>query len=406
MGGSISRAVSDAADHMRTRLTLLTILLLTSLTASSQTVQLSDGGSARPWLAVGVTQVAVVWQQDQNRIQAAILDTLGNVVKPAFDVGSAPAAPVPPRASAVGDTFLVVWQDITSARDMNVRAAVIDRSGVLQPAFTIASTTSDLTEMAVVSDGTRYLVLWCDGTVSHAAWVNTTGVVESPFDVIANAFVTDAAAQNGTAVAVWYRIQLSTTTLDVGLTTLVGGASVASRVIASMPSQAGFGTPYLSDPAIAFNATGYYVAWHSGRTGRQDNIEGTRLTADLAPLDVIPSNSNGYQAGGTIVEGDYANGHKNQVHVSAVGDRFLLSWVHDVPVNDKLQSRYVDSDGKPSTYISFPVVLVPVPPYDSMGTGTTTVLPNGSPIATYTFGSGRLFVRYVGGGPRARVVRR
>lgn len=390
---------------MRTLFGIAAILLLLSSPSFAQLVQLTDGASTTPWIAVGATESAVVWHQGQQRVNAAVLDRSGSVMTPPFDVGPM-GVPMSPVVAAAGDTFLAVWPDVDASGSSNIRAAVFDRTGVRQPPFTLATTARG--DIAAGGSATRFFVAWFDGSASYGAWVNTAGVVESTFKIIDRAAVTDVVVAGDTAVVSWsdsFDDASGVPRLAAGVTAVAGTTVLASRTIATMPGQGGFGSPYLYNVSIASNGTGYCVAWHSGRSGREDVVEGTRLLPDLTPLDVDPSQADGHHAGATSIQSDYTSPQKRLIRVSSAGERYFVSWIQTNPITDMIKGRYIESSGAPSGYVSFPQPRPLSAPYETVVTGMTTLLQNGTPMSVWEMTSGRLFVRVVGG-PRLRPVRR
>jgi hypothetical protein len=385
---------------MRTRLTLAAILLLMSWPGAAQMIKLADGGASDPRLAVGSNDIAVVWRQDNLSIYAAILDSFGNLVKAPFAIAQELDGASEPRVAAAGNIFLAVWWSQPFYRSGKLRAAVLDRSGVRQPAFTIASPTHGGGSV-VASDGTQYLVFWPDSLTERAAWVNTAGVVGEPFDVVTGASINDAVASNGTAVAVWSRVAPNA----VGLTNIVGRTASEPHTIASLSQPIAVGAA-----SIAANATGYYLAWESPRSVTEVKIEGTRLTADAAPLDLVAASPDQEAHGTTIDSGTYGIRLNAPLLVSAARDGFFVGWMAQGWIgfnspSDELRGRYIEADGTPSTAIRFAVPIPTPPAWDRVASGMTIALANGTPIATYASSSGQLFVRYNSGGPRLRAAR-
>jgi hypothetical protein len=367
------------------------IMTIATVSASSQTIQVSSGNPAFPSIAIGATRIAVVWQEDGQRIDGAVLDFFGNIVTPRFEIGTA-ADRAMPRVAAIGDEFLVAWYVVTGEMKGDIRSAVFDTSGVMQTPVTLASSVPPT--IVVAGGNTRFLVSWFDGRGSRAAWINVGGVVESNFDVIDNAYVTDVAVRPDGALAAWSRNDASS--IVCGITAISTSKAGGSRQVASMTVNPNGQSGYIDWPAIAWNGSSYFLAWVTSVPGVYKNVEGTRLTLDGTPLDVVAANRTTSQSGGTLIDRDIAL--KQELRVSVVGDRFLVSWGQS-SLNDPAHAHYIDQDGRPSG--SFQPIPDPryIGPYFS-----TTTLPDGTPVSVCTR-NGVVEVDFVRGGQRRRAVR-
>jgi hypothetical protein len=182
-----------------------------------------------------------------------------------------------------GEHFLAAWAegDTTSS---DVRAAIVGGEELVL-ANNVAIPAHELKPIAGAS-GTGFFVLWPTPDGAGVAFISPAGVIEARRTI-------RVAGRVGAVVIGPVPVLLS----------VVDGEEISLQAIflhsdwrpdrtvtiATIPVSMGGGSTYIADPQLAWNGNQFYVTWTAGRTGRYLYVEGTRLTADGAVLDVLPT---------------------------------------------------------------------------------------------------------------------
>ena len=202
------------------------------------------------------------------------------------------SGPVTPILEAVrtdtasnGDGFLVVWY----ASD-GVRLGIFDQ-GAVAPRFSmLLDDQFDEAHSPVTTwDGSRYLVFWTSGGMSHGVAMTADGEIVQRADLPGVSSADDVAA-NGQTIALMQLFATATHSGNVDVILLNPEFEIVRRThVGSIKASAGGGITYLREPVITPFGTGYYAAWIQARSARYEEVVGTRITADGIALDVVPS---------------------------------------------------------------------------------------------------------------------
>ena len=262
-----------------------------------------------PAIAFDGINYLVVWQDSRNgaytdmygaRVtpSGALLDSSGIAISMASNHQSLPAI------AFDGTNYLVVWQDYRSSSYYDVYAARVTTSGlVLDPGGIPISTASNYQgPPAVAFDGTNYMVAWGDfRTYSYDAYVarvSKSGVVLDPSGIPVSAATGDenylAIVFDGTNYLVVWRDERN------GAYTDIYGARVSTSGIVLDPDGIAISTApgHQYAPAVAFDGTNYMVVWYDEHTGSYYDVYCARVTTSgvlLDPTGIAVSTGPNYQ---------------------------------------------------------------------------------------------------------------
>jgi hypothetical protein len=226
----------------------------------------------------------VAWRDSRGPIYGTRLSPAGVVLDSAgVVIGDNPSGQygVQPSVASNGSGWLVVWQVLdTGSTSSTVTAARVSTGGVvLDPAGVTLGVSAFITNVAVASNGTDYLVGW----TNHGIWAGRVTALGAALDpsaipvAVANFNQgTPAISWNGTSYLVAWevgyawtgsgifaaRVAPSGTVLDVGASVITVSPSAAS-------------------PSVASDGDNWLVTWLGGPAG----VFARRVTAAGVPLD-------------------------------------------------------------------------------------------------------------------------
>lgn len=243
------------------------------------------------------TDYMVVWEDDRSGISkdifgsrvtasGAVLDPLGISVSTVSGDQSAPAI------ASDGMDYLAVWQDL-STDDGDIRGARISSSGeLLDPGgIVISDAALEQSKPAVAFDGTNYMVVWEDVRAGsrdiYGTRVTSSGAVLDPEGIavsISDGFQTHPAiSSDGTSFMVaWCDGRNDEGHPDIYATCVAQSGTV------DYPDGVALSVAENSQdyPATSFDGTNFIVVWQDDRNGEgQFDIYGTRVTPSGAALD-------------------------------------------------------------------------------------------------------------------------
>lgn len=206
--------------------------------------------------------------------------------------------PVRTSAAFDGERFLLAW----SASD-GVRIAIYDE-GAIAPLSTALLDDAAAGDRAPVAlwDGARFLVFWSASGKAHGAAVTSTGEIARKV-VLRDIESIDDAASNGATIALTRTFMTATHSGNVEVILLDADFRLVRRTVAgTILKSTGGGTTFIRYARIAVFDSGYYAAWQQLRTGRYEDVVGTRITAEGAPLDVVTSTREPQSLMGSLLE--------------------------------------------------------------------------------------------------------
>jgi hypothetical protein len=206
--------------------------------------------------------------------------------------------PVRTSAAFDGERFLLAW----SASD-GVRIAIYGEGAVAPQSSALLddSAVGDRVPVALW-DGSRFLVFWSANGKAHGAAVTSTGEIAEKV-VLRGIESVDDAASNGATIALTRTFVTTTHSGNVELILLDADFQLVRRtVVGTVLKSKGGGTTFIRLARIAVFDSGYYAAWQQLRTGRYEDVVGTRITAEGAPLDVVPSRREPQSLMGGVLE--------------------------------------------------------------------------------------------------------
>lgn len=269
----------------------------TVLDASARIISSSTAHQTEPVVAAGGGQFLVAWSEVSSgtswwKVSGArvsgeglVLGTAGLPLSSSWGHASAPAV------AYDGANFLVVWSDTRGGSAADIYGTRVSPTGIVLNSSNLAITTAAGTQgnPAVAHDGTRYLVVWEQGSSPtkdlRGARVSNTGTVldSAGFDI--NKALNEqewpvvaGSAQAGFLVVWNDRVS--------GLAQDVSAARVSGDGVLRDPN--GFLISQSSNaqeaPAVAYDGKNYLVVWKDNRNGNGD-IYGVRVSVEGTPVE-------------------------------------------------------------------------------------------------------------------------
>ncbi|MGC4119156.1 MAG: hypothetical protein QM765_32235 [Myxococcales bacterium] len=250
------------------------------LDAAGVLVSSAANDELAPAVAFDGTNYLVVWQDrrtfsDWNVYGArvtpsgAVLDPSGIAISTAADDQTAP------RVSWTPPNYLVVWADKRGAANTDIYGARVSAEGaVVDPSgLAISTATGNQLAPSVATDGTNYLVVWCDARSGsarpYASRVSAAGTLLDPTGVSlasTSACSDTAAAYDGTRyLAVWS-------------SSSVYSARLSSAAVALDPTPLLLGSG--GHPRVAFDGLNFLAVYE-----KSSGVFGSRVTGAGAILD-------------------------------------------------------------------------------------------------------------------------
>jgi hypothetical protein len=308
-----------------------------------------------PSCATDGEQYLVVWENENgsrhisgSRVtgQGVVLDPLGITITDSLQ-GNWSAMPA---VAFAGSSYLVVWTDSLAGTGA-VWGCRVGRDGVVLDSapIRISSTPSPQPRAAVASDGVNSLVVWqnagpANTATIYGARVGPTGVV---LDSVSFPIPESAAAQSEPAVAfdgsgwfvVWSEFRPGSDSDILGRHVGPNGAPVDSHdVVVSNAARD------QEAPCIAFDGTDCLVAWRDLRNSNLGDIYGARVTGSgevREPDGIAICGHDGWQA---------------QPALTFTGAFWLAAWADDRFGNDIYGTR-VNPDGSVADTEGYPIRL-------------------------------------------------
>jgi cysteine-rich repeat protein len=197
----------------------------------------------------------------------------------------------------------------------------------------VVAAIGDQTNVAIASNGDRYLVVYGYDTI-RAARVAKDGEIEDPFGIdiaVSEAISSVSVASNGNEFMVaWSDVRASNWDIYVSRVTN-GGTVLDPQGIAVAPHPA-----FASDPAIGSDGTDYLVVWRDQRAGAtNEDLYGARV---LANGTVPAADQNGIAI-------SRAAGSQYQASVASNGNGYVVAWVDGRAGNNDIYAARVGADG-------------------------------------------------------------
>jgi hypothetical protein len=290
------------------------------------------------------TNFLVVWQDARNgggdiygaRVDpgtGAVLDTTPIAINTASGIQERPSI------SSIGGTSIVVWEDSRSGT-RNVFLTRVNSGGTVLDATGSALSAGPRNQRDVAVDCTpsNCLVVWSEAISPfnedlYGTRVNSAGaVLDAPPIVVSAADGNQLAADlDADATGQWMVSygDFRTGSFDVYITRVRPDGSVvdAAGVLVS-------GAPNTqSHPAIAFDGTGFFIAWQDFRSGNFD-IYGTEITT-TGTVGAVNGRPIDTQVGGTA----------RFPAAASTGSRVLVSWHENSGSADDVRALRVDPVG-------------------------------------------------------------
>ena len=256
-------------------------------------------GQYEPSVAFDGTNCLVVWGDHRSGwwydsdIYGARVDQSGNVLDPAgIAISTATNAQTCPSVTFDGTNYLVVWQDERNSQyEYDIYGTRVNQSGnILDPAGITISTIADYHEAPSVSfDGTNYLVVWKDSRSGsydiYGTRVDQSGNVLDPAGI---AIATGLNGQHFPSITfdgtnylvVWHDYSISPPEYQIY------GARVnqSGTVLDTTGIAISVVVYWQSYPSVAFDNTNYLIVWEDWRSGSYD-IYGARVNQSGNVLD-------------------------------------------------------------------------------------------------------------------------
>ncbi|WP_236605710.1 hypothetical protein [Sandaracinus amylolyticus] len=298
------------------------------LDAGGRAVSTAAGHQLWPSVASTGTDYLVAWQDSRSgshsdiygtRVSASgtVLDISGLVVSTAANDQQSPSV------ASNGTEYLVVWRDSRSGSSSDIYATRVSASGTVLDISGLAVSTAANNQQSpsVASNGTDYLVVWCDyrrgsTTDIYASRVTGAGIILDPaglgVSTAADNQLLPSVASNGTDyLVVWQSSQ------NVSFDLYAARVSAAGRVLDAGGLAVSTAASSQHSASVASNGTDYLVAWHDFRSGVASDIYGSRVSSAGTVLD----------ATGLAVS--TAAGSEQFASVASNGTDYLVAW-HDL----------------------------------------------------------------------------
>ncbi len=234
-----------------------------------------------------------------------------------------------------GTNYLVVWHDLRD-RSANLYAARVDTSGTVLDSVGIAVSTAYSFQYypAVASDGSDYLVVWCDyGTGNYdlyGARVTTDGVVLDPdgFPICTatgNQLDPKISFDGTNYMVVWEDNRTGNNDI-YGARIDVSGTVLNEFAICNAAQNQ-------QDPVISFNGADYLVAWQDYRNGSDHDVYAQRI------------NTNGGLIGGDIAVCVDPASRAYYPSIANDGTNHLIVWYDNRDTYNDIYGARVDAEG-------------------------------------------------------------
>lgn len=181
-----------------------------------------------------------------------------------------------------GQRFLAVGVD----EHADITVALLEE-GAATPSVTATIPASTQSQPRVRWDGTRYVILWNEESTAHGAFVSAQGVVERSFALPLIRRFDDFIATPDRIAVLAHGETENHWTLDLAFLGADARLQKTTR-LGMLRKSSGFGTTYHGGASLVRSGSGYYAAWTAHRSGRNQSVVGTRITADGEPLDLEP----------------------------------------------------------------------------------------------------------------------
>ncbi|MEK7706357.1 MAG: hypothetical protein AAB426_15455, partial [Myxococcota bacterium] len=315
-----------------------------------------------PGVAFGGSDYLVVWTDTRSGMDydvygARVSATAGSVVDPlGMAIARATNLQQFPAVAYGGSSYLIVWQDNRSGVDYDIYGvrvdatdgAVLDSSGIA-----ISTATNDQQHPAVACDGTNYFVVWEDarsGTPSGIYGARVSIADGTVLDATGIPIATGAGSKYQPAIATdeigYLVVWEDTRSGDIDIYGARVQAADGTVLDASGIVVATGGSDQYA-PAVAYDATNYFVAWTD--YAWDVSVQGARVRAsDGSVLDAL----------GIAI----ASGVDEQAvpTLACDGASCLVAWTeyHTGTGNDVFGIRLSTADGSALDSTKIPIVAV------------------------------------------------
>jgi len=297
----------------------------------------SVNGEVSPALAANGTNFLVVWADNRNGLAAGLdiygarVDPDGALLDPStIAICTATNRQADPAVAANGTNYLVVWSDWRNtppnATHADIYGSLVSAAGsVLQTdGLAICTVTNDQSLPAVTALGNDFLVVWQDARSNlsttlrpdiYGARVDALGVVLDCAGIAictntASQITPAAAAGSAEALVVWADCRNGTTSDIYGTHVAQNG-----RVVEPDGIEICRAPNHQSAPAVAANGMEYLVVWADARNGAANvDIYAARVTptGPAPPINGFPVHA--------------AAGQQTAPAVAAQGPDYLVVW--------------------------------------------------------------------------------
>ena len=323
------------------------------------------------------TNYLVVWEQgtpfDVDIYAARVAPDGTKLDGPGFVVSGAPLWQASPSVAFNGTNYLVAWEDQragTGENTWDIYGSRVSPSGtVLDPAgVAISTATKNQATPSVAFDGTNFVVAWADERGSswdiYQTRVNSAGTVLSATGVAlstaSGAEFNPEITRGATNMLVAWEND-GTSNISARLMNLTGGVVGSTITVSSAVDDQ-------ERPTVAFDGSGYLVAWHDYRSSQGPDIYAARVNGSGALVDSATT--------GIAI----ATGLADELRPSAayVAPNFVVAWRDGYPGN--ISAARVSTAGVVMDKASFPVTSSVTSEIDPAVIG----LPNGTAAFAYS----------------------
>ncbi|HTP40840.1 MAG TPA: hypothetical protein VML36_00280, partial [Nitrospiria bacterium] len=254
-------------------------------------------------------------------------------------IDTTPSNDTLPWTAFDGTNFLVVYDDLPpGGADHDIIGALVDQNGNWLTYLNVAVSSADDRVPQVAFDGTRYLVVYQEGTVNHnimGVFVTPGGAVGTPFaiDASPNDDTVPTVAFNGTDYLVVYQRANGTNSSIIGALVDPSGTVLA-------------GSPFTIDasanvnilPAAASNGSTFLVAYQLGSG---------RTAGDILGAIVDPT-INATPPAVTLFAIDASQYNDQAPAVASDGTNYLVVYQEQYPTDRDVVGSLVTVAGAPS----------------------------------------------------------